>query len=73
MSSIDPRGLLDEGGPLIPPGEALIDGAAPIFVGVARGTTPLTPRSVPIALENEAKEVFVIMEARLSPASFPDR
>lgn len=73
MSSIDPRGLLDEGGPPIPPGEALIDGALPMLEGVARGTTPLTPRSVEIAFENEAREVLVIMEARLSPAPFPDR
>ena len=73
MSSIDPRGLLEDGGPLIPPGETLIDGALPILVGVARGTTPLTPRSVLIVLENEASEMFVIMEGRLSSASFPDR
>lgn len=74
MSSIDPRGLLDEGGPLIPPGEALIDGAAPILVGVARGVTPLTLRSVPIAVENEARDVFeIIMKRRLAPGSLRNR
>ena len=71
ISSSDPRGLLDEGDPP-PPGAVPSDGALPI-VGAARGTTPLTLRSVLIAVEKEASVVLEIMEARLPPACFPNR
>lgn len=72
MSSSDPRGLFADGDTLPDPGEAPSDGPV-VSAGAALGTTPLAPRSVLIALENEAREVLEIMRETLVARPFPDR